>query len=82
MLTIALFFVGGDTPQDRTLDGVDQSDFFMAKVEKSPRETVMIYIGNELFGANGAIGKCSLSTSKWMAMATILNRWLIHHFII
>jgi arylsulfatase A-like enzyme len=43
-------FVGGDIPQDRILDGVDQSDFFMAKVEKSPRETVMIYIGNELFG--------------------------------
>jgi|TARA_B110000093_G_C12947227_1_gene400740 arylsulfatase A-like enzyme len=42
--------VGGDIPQDRTLDGVDQTDFFMAKVEKSPRETVMIYIGNELFG--------------------------------
>jgi len=43
-------FVGGDIPQDRILDGVDQSDFLMAKSEKSARESVIIYIGNELFG--------------------------------
>ncbi len=44
-------FVGGDIPQDRTMDGVDQSEFFMGESEKSTRETVMIYIGNHLFGA-------------------------------
>jgi arylsulfatase len=43
-------FAGGDIPQDRILDGVDQSDFLMAKSEKSARESVIIYIGNELFG--------------------------------
>ncbi|MFT6286384.1 MAG: arylsulfatase [Alcanivorax sp.] len=43
-------FVGGDIPQDRILDGVDQSGFLMAKSEKSARESVIIYIGNELFG--------------------------------
>jgi arylsulfatase A-like enzyme len=43
-------FVGGDIPQDRILDGVDQSDFLMAKSPKSERESVIIYIGNELFG--------------------------------
>jgi len=43
-------FVGGNLPDDRILDGVDQSNFFMAKAEKSSRETVMIYVGNELFG--------------------------------
>ena len=43
-------FVGGDIPQDRILDGVDQSDFLMAKSSKSLRESVIIYIGNELFG--------------------------------
>jgi len=43
-------FVGGDIPQDRVLDGVDQSDFLMGKSEKSARESVLIYIGNELFG--------------------------------
>jgi arylsulfatase A-like enzyme len=43
-------FVGGDIPQDRTLDGVDQSGFLMGKSNKSARESVIIYIGNELFG--------------------------------
>jgi arylsulfatase len=43
-------FAGGDIPQDRTLDGVDQSGFFMGKSEKSARESIVIYIGNQLFG--------------------------------
>ena len=43
-------FVGGDIPQDRVLDGVDQSKFFTGQTAKSARESVIIYIGNELFG--------------------------------
>ncbi len=43
-------FVGGEIPKDRIMDGVDQSDFLMGKSEKSARESVIIYIGNELFG--------------------------------
>lgn len=43
-------FMGGDVPDDRILDGVDQSNFFMAKSKKSARESMVIYVGNELFG--------------------------------
>ena len=43
-------WVGGTVPKDRTMDGADQSDFLMGQSEKSARESVMIYIGNELFG--------------------------------
>ena len=43
-------FVGGEIPSDRVLDGVDQSDFFTARDAKSARESVIIYIGNDLFG--------------------------------
>jgi len=43
-------FMGGDIPQDRIMDGVDQSDFLMRKSEESARESIVIYIGNELFG--------------------------------
>ena len=43
-------FTGNEIPQDRILDGVDQSGFLMGKSEKSARESVVIYIGNELFG--------------------------------
>ena len=42
--------VGADLPKDRILDGADQSDFLMGKSENSARESVIIYIGNELFG--------------------------------
>lgn len=44
-------FTGGDVPQDRVIDGVDQSDFLMGRSGKSARESMVIYIGNELFGA-------------------------------
>ena len=43
--------MGGEVPEDRILDGVDQSGFLTGKTEKSPRESMVIYIGNELFGA-------------------------------
>ncbi len=43
-------WVGGTIPKDRTMDGADQTDFLMGKSEKSARESVIIYIGNELFG--------------------------------
>ena len=43
-------WVGGKVPKNRTMAGVDQSDFLMGKSEKSARESVIIYIGNELFG--------------------------------
>ena len=54
--TIDLFptlanFVGADIPQDRILDGVDQSDFLMGKAKKSARESMVIYLTSELFGA-------------------------------
>ena len=42
--------VGIDLPNDRIMDGADQSNFLMGKSEKSARESVIIYIGNELFG--------------------------------
>ena len=43
-------WVGGKIPRDRTMDGVDQSDFLMGKSEKSARESIVIYVDNELFG--------------------------------
>jgi len=54
--TIDLFptianFIGGKIPQDRILDGVNQSDFMMGKSKKSARESMVIYLTSELFGA-------------------------------
>ena len=44
-------FTGVDIPTDRVIDGVDQSDFFRGKTEQSARDSLVIYIGNTLFGA-------------------------------
>ncbi|MGB6367374.1 MAG: sulfatase-like hydrolase/transferase, partial [Thermoanaerobaculia bacterium] len=41
---------GGKVPSDRVIDGVDQGDFFAGKQQKSNRESVVIYVGNEIYG--------------------------------
>ncbi len=42
--------IGARLPSDRIYDGVDQTQFLTGKTEKSARESVVIYIGNVLFG--------------------------------
>jgi arylsulfatase len=42
--------VGGKVPEDRVIDGVDQTDFFLGSQEKSNREGVIVYMGNDIFG--------------------------------
>lgn len=42
--------VGGKVPTDRAIDGVDQSDFFLGKQEKSKRNGFVIYVGDEIYG--------------------------------
>ena len=39
---------GTEVPQDRVLDGVDHSDFFLGKSKRSAREDFFIYVGNQL----------------------------------
>ena len=41
---------GGKVPQDRVIDGVEMSDFFLGKTEKSGREGLIVYMGNDIFG--------------------------------
>ena len=41
---------GGKVPQDRVFDGVDQLDFFLGSKEQSNRESVVIYLANEIYG--------------------------------
>lgn len=37
-------------PQDRVIDGIDMSDFFLNKTEKSGRKGFIVYMGNDIFG--------------------------------
>ncbi len=41
---------GGKVPADRIIDGVDQTDFLMGKQDKSNREGVIVYMGNDIYG--------------------------------
>jgi arylsulfatase len=41
---------GGSIPRDRQIDSVDQSDFLLGKQEKSNRDGLIVYVGNEMFG--------------------------------
>lgn len=43
-------WVGGTVPSDRVIDSIDQSAFFTGANNKSDREAVMVYVGNDLFG--------------------------------
>ena len=36
-------------PRDRIIDGVDQTDFFLGKQEKSNREGFPCYVGDTLY---------------------------------
>jgi arylsulfatase len=41
---------GGEVPNDRVIDGVDQTDFFLGKQQKSNREGMIVYMGNDIYG--------------------------------
>jgi arylsulfatase len=43
-------FAGGKVPDDRIIDGIEMSDFFLGKTEKSGREGFIVYMGKDIFG--------------------------------
>ena len=51
---------GGAVPTDRAIDGVDQSEFFLGRSEKSKREGFVIYVGNEIYGVKWRDWKMTL----------------------
>jgi len=41
---------GGEVPDDRVMDSVSQLRFFLGETEQSARESVVVYVGKELYG--------------------------------
>jgi arylsulfatase A-like enzyme len=41
---------GGAVPIDRPIDGIEMTNFFLGKSEKSGREGFVVYMGNDVFG--------------------------------
>jgi arylsulfatase len=73
-------FASAKIPTDRVLDGVDQSRFFTGEAKQSARDSMVIYIGNELFGAKWRHWKILLKEMdedsyavKNMAYASVYN---------
>jgi arylsulfatase len=71
---------GAQLPTDRIIDGVDQTDFFLGKQEKSNREWFPAYVGNELYAAKWRNWKLHLIWRERMgdppqklAMARLFN---------
>ena len=42
--------VGGEVPDDRTIDGLDVSAFLLGRTDKSGRDGFVVYMGNDVFG--------------------------------
>jgi len=40
----------GEVPNDRVIDGVDQTNFLLGKQEKSNREGLIVYMGSDVWG--------------------------------
>ena len=68
---------GGKVPEDRVIDGFDQTDFFLGKQEKSGREGVIVYMGNDIFGVKwrySSISGLTLISTTW-GWKKALQRW-------
>ena len=50
LLPTVAAIIDAELPDDRVYDGADQTAFLTGKTKKSARESVVIYIGNVLFG--------------------------------
>jgi arylsulfatase len=53
---------GGKVPDDRIIDGVDQLDFLTGTQPRSNRDSVIIYVGNDLFGVKWRDWKMMMKT--------------------
>ena len=59
-------------PKDRPLDGIDQSSFLLGD-EKSNREHIIFYIGNELFSIKWRTLKIHFKTIEKLLTAPVHN---------
>ncbi len=62
---------GGKVPDDRIIDGVDQSDFLSGKQDKSNREGLIVYMGNNVFGVKWRNWKLHLKEQDNILSGTV-----------
>ena len=62
---------GGKVPDDRVIDGVDQTDFLLGKQEKSNREGLIVYMGNDVWGVKWRNWKVNLKEQQNILSETL-----------
>ena len=62
---------GAKVPDDRVIDGVDQTDFFLGKQENSNREGLIVYMGNDIWGVKWRNWKVNLKEQETVFSGTI-----------
>jgi arylsulfatase len=62
---------GGKVPDDRVIDGVDQTDFLLGKQEKSNREGLIVYMGNDVWGVKWRNWKVHLKEQENILSPTL-----------
>jgi arylsulfatase len=50
LYTTLATIVDADVPDDRIIDGLDQSEFFLGEQDESNRESIIIYVGDDIYG--------------------------------
>ena len=68
----------GKVPTDRVIDGVDQSQFFLGRQEKSNRDGFVVYVGNDIFGVKWQNWK--MMTKKIASGTDPIEQWSIPRF--
>jgi hypothetical protein len=64
LLPTFAMIAGGQVPTDRVIDGVDQTDFFLGKKQKSDRESIVVYVGSDIYGVKWRNWKMMLKEVK------------------
>ena len=62
---------GGKVPDDRVIDGVDQTDFLLGEQENSNREGLIVYMGNDIWGVKWRNWKVNLKEQDTVFSGTI-----------
>lgn len=60
---------GGTVPDDRVIDGVDQTDFFLGRQTGSNREGLIVYMGNDLVTLEGGVGRSFIQGAASVGLA-------------
>ena len=62
---------GGTVPDDRVIDGVDQTDFFLGRQANSNREGIIVYMGNDIWGVKWRNWKINFKEQETVFSATL-----------